>query len=444
MVVIDLFSGAGGLTEGFFKEGYEVIAHVEKEKWACETLKTRIFYYYLKGKNDLELYRQYLEYSSDYKKLDEARRIVYNKYPELEEKINIEVLNKTFGNPESEAGTTSTADIIKLIKKSMSYNNRDEVDIIIGGPPCQAYSVIGRARMGDNVKKDKRNFLFYYYRELVDCFKPKAFVFENVPGILTAKNGQIFPIIQKEFDKIGYTLLSGPDPKHKMNILDAKDFGVYQSRKRMILFGFKKKLKFHYPDFMANVNRLDENQTLHNALGDLPELHVGEGQDLGLTGYSSQDAENLSKYQMLMRDNSFGVLNHRARMHRDMDLEIYRKAIEATQINKKLKYFELPKYLKTHHNEKDFQDRFKVHGWEDLPHTIVAHIAKDGHYNIHPDIDQCRSLTVREAARIQSFPDNYKFEGPRTWQYVQVGNAVPPIMAQVIAKSVLEILKNVK
>lgn len=143
-----------------------------------------------------------------------------------------------------------------------------------------------------------------------------------------------------------------------------------------------------------------------------------------------------------MRENSIGIINHKVRTIQERDREIYKMAIESSNRGVQLKYNELPDNLKTHQNEASFLDRFKVHNWNAMAHTIVAHIAKDGHYNIHPDIEQARSLTVREAARIQGFPDNYKFEGPRTAQFVQVGNAVPPIMSRVIAKAIKSLLIN--
>lgn len=440
MVVIDLFSGAGGLTEGFIKEGYKVIAHVEKEKWACETLKTRICYYFLKERNDLELYFRYIRHSDNYRNIEKDRNIIFEKYPNLKEKLDFEVLNKTFGKPKAEKGTTSSAQIIKLIKKSMAYNNENDVDIIIGGPPCQAYSLIGRGRMREAVKDDKRNFLFRYYKDIVNYFKPRLFVFENVPGILNANNGEIFKSIRRSFARIGYILSSGPSMNHSENILDAQDFGVYQSRKRMILIGFKKSEfpdGINYPNFYEYcATSFIEDRTTWNALGDLPRLRPGQGSDYFFGDYDYND--NLTQFQKLMRQDSIGILNHKARPHLDRDLRNYTRAIELARQGEKLKYKDIPEEDSTHLNKEDFEDRFKVHWWNDIPHTIVAHISKDGHYNIHPDIDQCRSLTVREAARIQSFPDNYKFEGPRTWQFTQVGNAVPPLMAQAVARAIRE------
>lgn len=445
MVVIDLFSGAGGLTEGFFREGFKVVAHVEKEKWACETLKTRICYHFLRERNDLDLYNEYIRKSNSYKTIDEDRKDIFEKYPEVKEKLNIEVLNKTFGKPYIEEGTTSSKQIIKLIERSMEYNTVTKVDVIIGGPPCQAYSLIGRGRMKDSVRDDKRNYLFRYYKDIVNHFKPKVFVFENVPGILNAKEGEIFRSIKKSFSSIGYTLMSGPNSDHTENILDSRDFGVYQSRKRMILIGFRRS-EFPngaiYPDFQKyKVQSFCEKQNTKNAIGDLPFLIPGQGKDYYFSDYDIAK-EELSEFQKLMREDSIGVLNHKARCHHKRDLRIYKIAIKKAMEGERLRYKEVPQEDSTHKNKVNFEDRFKVHWWYDIPHTIVAHISKDGHYNIHPDIRQCRSLTVREAARIQSFPDNFKFEGPRTWQFTQVGNAVPPLMAQAIAKAVKEMIND--
>lgn len=443
MVVLDLFSGAGGLTEGFYKEGFKVIAHVEKEKWACETLKTRRCFYYLKEKQDFELYYQYLRDGRNYKKIDEAREIIFNKYLDLKKTIDFEVINKAFGNPAEEEGVASTEEIITLIEKSMEYNNEKKIDIIIGGPPCQAYSVIGRARMKEKVVDDKRNYLFYYYKDLVNYFKPKVFVFENVPGILTAKNGDIFEQIQREFTNIGYKLLSGKNKLHKDNILNSKDFGVYQNRKRVILLGIREDLNLDYPDFHKYKKNFNEDHNTKNAIGDLSVLKPGYGDDFQLFEYPKTD-KIMSEYQKYMRENSIGIINSKVRTIKDFDKKIYKIAIEKKSRGEQLYYYDLPDEVKNHSNQKTFSDRFKVHWWEDIPHTIVAHISRDGHYNIHPDIEQCRSLTVREAARIQSFPDNFKFEGPRTWQFVQVGNAVPPLMGQAIAKSIKRSLSSIK
>ncbi|MED4182087.1 DNA cytosine methyltransferase [Priestia megaterium] len=441
MIVIDLFSGAGGLSEGFHGEGFKTIAQVEKDKWACETLKTRTFFHFLKEKRDLDTYFKYVKSAHSYKGISTAREEVYIKYPELKEKISFEILNKKFGNPANDPEASSSNQIIKLIEKSAKYNNVNNVDLLIGGPPCQAYSLIGRSRMKEEAERDNRNFLFYYYLKLVKEFRPKAFLFENVPGILNAKKGMVFGAIQEEFDNIGYTILSGKQVDHKKNVLDFSDFGVGQKRKRVILFGFRKNLNYQYPNFDKYKIRWEHRLDTASIISDLPSLKPGSGEDFAVVDYVNNSSTSLTDYQAFMRRDSIGIMNHKARPLQDRDREIYQLAIEKAKNGEQLKYFDLPARLKTHKNEKAFLDRFKVHWSENTPHTIVAHISKDGHYNIHPDINQARSLTVREAARIQSFPDNYKFEGPRTYQFTQVGNAVPPIASKVMAKAVKELLR---
>ena len=438
MVVIDLFSGAAGLTEGFLSEGYKFVAHVEKEYWACETLKTRIMYYYLKERNDLEMYNNYLISSNSYKDIEKNRESVFAKYPQLKSILEKTVLNKKFGDVTKDKSATDIKDIFKLIDISMKYLKEKKVDIIIGGPPCQAYSIIGRSRMKEKVKEDERNYLFYYYRDIVKKYKPEMFIFENVPGIFTAQNGKIFDEISKEFNKIGYKLKVGNKEKREENLQEAINYSVYQTRKRVILFGVRKDLNYDYPNFVKYAEKFNEEINTKNAISDLNKLKDGEGYDRKIVKYKNPPQ---SRYEEYLRRDSIGILNHRARKLNDRDREIYKLTIKKANKNEKLYYNELPESLKTHKNENSFSDRFKVHGMYEIPHTIVAHISKDGHYNIHPDIKQCRSLTVREAARIQSFPDNFLFEGPRTAQYVQVGNAVPPLLSKAIARA-LKSIKN--
>lgn len=439
MNVIDLFSGGGGLTEGFIREGFNIIAHVEKDKWACETLKTRLTYHFLNNNSDIALYKKYIAQIGNYKKIDENREIVFKKYPQLKKKLEYEVLNYAFGNPEEDKDATPVEEIIKKIEESMDVNSVSNIDLIIGGPPCQAYSLVGRGVMKQKAEADKRNYLFRYYKDIVNYFQPKAFVFENVPGILTAKKGKIYKAIVEEFNSIGYTLLSGFEKDCKKNIINAHDLGIPQTRNRVILFGYKKELMYNYPNIYKYKYEYEDLTTL-SAIGDLPKIQHNQGKLGEILKYPQK--ENLSKYQKYIRDERIGVLNHQSRKHNDRDLRIYKLAINKSIKGEKLKYTDIPKEDRTHKNEKSFLDRFKVHGKNEIPHTILAHLAKDGHYNIHPDIEQCRSLTVREAARIQTFTDNYVFEGPRGAQFTQVGNAVPPLMAQSIAKAVKDVLMN--
>jgi len=160
VVIIDLFSGAGGLSEGFHKEGFKIVAQVEKDRWATETLKTRSIFHELIKNNDLDLYFKYLLAKNSYKYIERDREIIFKRYDYLREKLEFEILNKKFGNPANDKDASSSKEIISLIENSLKYNNVNSVSMIIGGPPCQAYSLVGRGRMGIDAEKDNRNFLF--------------------------------------------------------------------------------------------------------------------------------------------------------------------------------------------------------------------------------------------------------------------------------------------
>jgi len=279
------------------------------------------------------------------------------------------------------------------------------------------------------MESDSRNYLYKHYILLINEFRPDFFIFENVPGLKTAKKGDIFSDFHGETRKMGYTV--------EARILNAADFGVLQNRKRIIFIGHNGENDIPFPDFKP----IQHNFVIRDLLNDLPPLSHGEGMD----GPGQKFTANSNNYlrQFKIRSPEDVVTHHNARPHNERDLEIYRRAIQLWQNEKKrLRYNDLPTHLKTHKNQKSFLDRFKVVNGEGLSHAVVAHIAKDGHYYIHPDIRQVRSLTVREAARIQSFPDNYKFEGPRISQFTQVGNAVPPLMAESIAREIEFLLKK--
>jgi DNA (cytosine-5)-methyltransferase 1 len=374
-------------------------------------------------------------------------KLIYSKFPDLKNWVEQSVINRTFGDPSMIPDTISSRDAIEHIEKIAKKDGIQTISAVIGGPPCQAYSLIGRGRMKELASKDDRNFFFRYYLDIVKEFRPKLFVFENVPGILTAQKGMLFPEIREEFSRIGYGFISGSSISDHDNIIECNNYGIYQTRKRLILFGYLKAAYpngFTYPDFKKYMYHTNEPMTTENAISDLPRLHAGQGTDFWYGKYINNT--HLSEYQKLLRKDSLGIANYRSRSNRKADLEIYSLEIAASLEGKKIYYSELPESLQFHNNrdKKVFEDRFRVHGFSEVPHTIVAHISKDGHYNIHPDPKQCRSLTVREAARIQSFPDNYIFEGPRTSQYVQVGNAVPPMLSRVIAKAVKDELRKLE
>ncbi len=407
---IDLFAGAGGLSEGFIRAGFNPIAHVEMNKDAADTLRTRSVYHWLKKNNKTN---EYLEYLSSEKK---NKLEFWNSAPNH---ITNSVINK-------EISSKTINEIFKNIDKELG---KRKVDLIIGGPPCQAYSIVGRARDPNNMEDDPRNHLYKYYIKFLKKYNPKVFVFENVPGILSAKNGSYLDKIFKAVKKAGYELSIPPK-----KFLNAKDFGVLQDRKRVIIIGWKKELNLSYPEFSPIENKF---QVLKDLFSDLKPLKNGEG-TLNAMPYVKDTTEYLK--QTNIRNGLSIVTQHITRPNNENDLEIYRIAVDQWNNGSRLNYGNLPKRLIKHTNTDSFANRFQVVNGKGISHTVVAHIAMDGHYYIHPDKKQNRSISVREAARIQSFPDDYFFEGSRTAAFKQIGNAVPVLMAEGIAKKIKEML----
>lgn len=406
---IDLFAGAGGLSEGFIRQGFEPIAHVEMKKEACDTLKTRTAYHYLKEQNKEDIYYNYL-------KGEISRNELWGEIPKhlIESVINKEISEET---------------LPIIFDKIDQELNDEKVDIIIGGPPCQAYSVAGRARDPKGMKDDPRNYLYKYYVEFLKKYQPKMFVFENVPGILSANNGQFLEKIFEAVREIGYELKIPPK-----RFLNAKDFNVLQDRKRVIIIGWKKEFDFKYPEFKE---KEPQYKILKDLFSDLNKMKNGEG-SLGVTKYSGHTTNYLGASKI--RNGLDFTTQHICRPNNQNDLEIYRIAVEEWNKGKRLNYGELPERLIKHSNTKSFSNRFQVVNGDGISHTVVAHIAMDGHYYIHPDIKQNRSISIREAARIQTFPDDYFFEGSRTAAYKQIGNAVPVLMGEGVAKKIKEML----
>ncbi len=407
---IDLFAGAGGLSEGFIRCGFKPIAHVEMDNDACLTLKTRLAYHYLQQHYQSDAYLSYL-------KKEISRDELYKKIPKI---LNNSVINEKISNKT----------LRSLFAAIDTLCGMQQVDVVIGGPPCQAYSTIGRFTGKNKMKWDSRKFLYRLYAKFLEKYQPKIFVFENVPGLRSSNDGKYLTDMLEVFSKpaLGYTV--------EYRVQNASHFGVVQNRNRIIIIGWRTELKLSYPDF----ERSNIIKRVSDVLLDLPELSAGESQDI--TYYTLKPNEYLQRSGI--RNGIDFTTHHIARPLNANDKKIYKKAIELwNEKQQRLKYTDLPESLQTHKNKEAFLDRFKVVASNlESSHTLVAHIAKDGHYYIHPDEKQLRSLTVREAARIQSFPDDYFFEGTRTAAFKQIGNAVPSLMASKIAEKIKEMLSE--
>lgn len=394
---IDLFAGCGGFSEGFYQEKFNSLLHVDFDQAACDTLKERMSYY---------------------------------KYPK--EEIDNRVL----------CGDLTSNLVHKQI--DMVINNQ-EVDVIVGGPPCQAFSTVGRAQDPNSMRNDPRNYLFKTYLEILEKYKPKVFVFENVSGLLSAKpNGKlIFPEIIREMSKY-YDVC---DDKETI-LLNSVHYGVPQIRKRVIIIGVRKDLKFKAKDVYNNIvkthfspemeakkatRNLQKYVSIKDAISDLPKLFPGEGENK-----LKFKPVKINDYLKKIRESNFDMLyNHEARNHNEADRKRYKLLSKNEWQLKHLAEFN-PELV--HHDPKHFGNRYTVQK-NNLPGTtVVAHLYKDGNLFIHPDHKQERTFTVREAARVQSFPDDFIFMGSRTNQFKQVGNAVPPLMARQIAKAIKSFL----
>ncbi len=396
---IDLFAGCGGLSEGFYKQGYNALAHVEINPTACKTLRTRMKYY-------------------GYKNADEAV-------------LELDITRE---------------DVIDRIDKVI---NGQKVDVIIGGPPCQAYSTLGRAKDENGMHNDPRNYLFESYVKVLNYYLPKFFVFENVTGMLTAKVGGEH-IVDKIIAALGenYKVKFNPN----INVLNSANYGVPQIRKRVIIIGVRKDIEFepeemyasiiktHFDPDMGEEDRkgLKKYVTVRDAIEELPKLRPGEGKSEVQFNYSKSN-EFLKR---IGSDNLDILRDHVARNHNDKDIARYTAMAKEHWTFREL----LENRIDLRHEKaRVFGNSYTVQWWDLPSKTIIAHLYKDGNQFIHPDYTQGRTFTVREAARIQSFPDDFVFEGPRTEQFKQIGNAVPPLLAEAIAKGMkkkLEIIDN--
>ncbi|MEW7009429.1 DNA cytosine methyltransferase [Lentilitoribacter sp. EG35] len=505
--LIDVFAGPGGLGEGFSsltrgkKDTYfKSVISIEQDEFAHQTLLLRHF---LKAFKDRELPEDYYRYLKGEITLAE----LYKQHPKQKKSADKSAIRLSLG-----AGNHNR--VRKLISDRLKNQTKWA---LMGGPPCQAYSLVGRSRMmGDpEFKKDQRHFLYKEYLRIIIDHAPPVFVMENVKGLLSARvDGErvINRIISDltspknalgiSSNGLGYRLYSLSEDElpivevdPRIFLVRAEEYGVPQARHRMFIVGIRDDIDVHPGRLQPQ-----SSPTLKQTIGDLPKIRSGvskgndnyerwrreiEGLDLAkvrseLNGnkyakdlhermasdlaepFSALDksssrypAKSCFSHEVLnsIHDSKLTNLNsHESRAHMPSDLRRYVFAASFASVSGKTpKLADFPvSLLPEHANVKEgragtmFSDRFRVQLPDQPSTTITSHISKDGHYFIHYDPQQCRSLTVREAARLQTFPDNYCFEGPRTSQYHQVGNAVPPYLAKQIAAIIAEVLDQMK
>lgn len=508
--VIDIFAGPGGLGEGFAsfanaqgRSPFHITLSIEKDATAYQTLLLRAFYRQFPVGSVPFQYYEHLRGKVE-------RRTLFKLYPN-EAKIASEEAWQ------QELRRRSHDRVKQRIGRSLGKN---ATWVLIGGPPCQAYSLAGRSRIkkikkkSKKKKRDRRHYLYREYLKIIADHKPPVFVMENVKGLLSSTTGKkgnrIFKKIYRDLQDpiraiygkrrkaLTYKIFplvkpaKGPSKVEPSDyIIRAERFSVPQSRHRVILLGIRSDLDIipgklrSYPRFI----------TVQEVISDLPRLRsaLSRGLDsttewvdtllavetrkwfsairgvlgprirreLSLT-LRKLEKERLSTGSEFVRSpirikrlrrwyydkDLKGACNHTARSHIPKDLHRYlfascfAKVLGRSPTLKDFPRTLLPKHKNVSKARKQslFSDRFRVQLLGKPASTITSHISKDGHYFIHPDSSQCRSLTVREAARLQTFPDNYFFAGMRTAQYEQVGNAVPPYLARQIAKIVYDVL----
>lgn len=400
--MIDLFAGCGGLTDGFLQTGlYKEIASVEWLKPQVNTMRNRL--------------------KTKYNKTDADERVL-NFDIQREEELFYGWNDKEFGQ-----------------SKGLDYfvNVENGIDIIIGGPPCQAYSVAGRVRDENGMKDDYRNYLFEHYCSIVNRYKPKLFVFENVPGILSAKpdGTPIKERIRQDFLNIGYEIIEDLS----IAKLDASNYSVPQKRERIIIVGLSKNF-FSAPqktltDFYSNIlpkYKGKKQITVKEAIGDLPKIipYFDEEHHKKRIGYQVPECK---------------ISWHEPRYQNLRDMDTFKILAEDVASGK----FQYDSKKITELYEQKVGSKSPIHRYHVLePNkpstTIIAHLYKDGNRFIHYDPAQCRSITVREAARLQSFDDDFDFIGNRGNAYQMIGNAVPPKLAKAIGNAIFELLGEAK
>lgn len=406
---IDLFAGCGGLSEGFLQTGrFEGLAHVEWETPMVNTLRQRLIDKW-----------QHSE--------EEAKKRVI--------KFDVQKTEELIGGNWSEESRKlyekeNHPDIVK--KGIEGLIGERTVDLIIGGPPCQAYSIAGRAQDPNSMKDDYRNYLFESFVKIVNHFKPKAFVFENVPGLLSACPGDI-PVrvrIFEAFKAIGYDIRT-PETLKK-SVYCAEDFDVPQRRNRIIIIGTRNESIYKFEDFYTCLNEHKSksgHKTVRDAIGNMPCLYP-------LNEVIKVGRNNVSHAQI----TGERINLHIPRYHGERDQRLFTEWLgnnmnKASQKEKMDIYTRITGHTSNHVKYRNLE-------WDKPSPTVVAHLHKDGYMFIHPDIKQLRTITIREAALLQSFPMDYRFVASNPYCYKMIGNAVPVLFAKGIAEAMYNVLIN--
>ena len=407
---IDLFAGCGGLSEGFLQTGrFEGLAHVEWETPMIETLRQRLVDKWNHSLEDAQ--KRVIKF--DVQKTDE---LIYGQWTD-----ETKTLYEKENHPD-------------IVSKGLKGLVGETVDLIIGGPPCQAYSIAGRAQSPTGMKFDYRNYLFESFVKIVNAFKPKVFVFENVPGLLSACPGEI-PVrnrIYEAFKAIGYDIRT-PE-KLKDSVYCAEDFDVPQKRNRVIIIGTQHESELNIEDFynsLTSHKSKKPHKTVKDAIGNMPKLYpLDEVVKIGRNkvSHEQRDGEKIDL--------------HIPRYHGERDQRLFKEWL-SNNMNTYSQQEKMDFYTKiTGHTSNHI--KYRNLEWDKPSPTIVAHLHKDGYMFIHPDIEQLRTITIREAALLQSFPIDFKFVASNPYCYKMIGNAVPVLFAKAIADAMYDVLNAKK